>query len=135
MPTASAQCPAVCGGSRLVGELLFVDNFMPSFGAVDPIWITGHLWTLSFEEQVYLLIPVLFWSARRLGVARAAWAALAIRASVFVCGWQYVDENLPGGPGRFDPIRRSAHWSGGAPVAADLAPSARPYPTTLPSWR
>ena len=64
--------------SRLVGELLFVDNFMSSFGAVDPIWITGHLWTLSFEEQVYLLIPVLFWSARRLGVARAAWAALAI---------------------------------------------------------
>ncbi len=44
-------------------------------------------------------------------------------------------KDYAGGPGRFDPIRRSAHWSGGAPVAADLAPSARPYPTTLPSWR
>lgn len=51
---------AVVAG-RTIGQLLFVDNFMTAIaGAYSPLALTEHLWTVAFEEQVYLVIPLLF---------------------------------------------------------------------------
>ena len=38
-----------------------LDNFFTAFaGQYNPLNFTQHLWTVAFEEQVYLLIPLLF---------------------------------------------------------------------------
>ena len=38
-----------------------VDNFFTAFaGQYNPLNFTQHLWTVAFEEQVYLFIPLLF---------------------------------------------------------------------------
>ena len=39
----------------------FVDNFFTAFaGEYNPLNFTPHLWTIAFEEQIYLFIPLLF---------------------------------------------------------------------------
>lgn len=46
---------------RTIGHLFFVDNFFSAFaGEYNPLTFTQHLWTIAFEEQVYLFIPLLF---------------------------------------------------------------------------
>jgi peptidoglycan/LPS O-acetylase OafA/YrhL len=52
--------------ARYLGVLVFVDNFCAwkdGYNAVVPY--TAHLWTLSYEFQIYLLIPLAFISIRR----------------------------------------------------------------------
>lgn len=65
---------------RLAGHALFLDNVIAWFHGVDiSIPNTGHLWTLSFEFQIYLLIPFVFLAYRRCGRS----AFLAALAAVF----------------------------------------------------
>lgn len=46
---------------RTIGHLFFVDNFFTAFsGEYNPLNFTPHLWTIAFEEQIYLFIPLLF---------------------------------------------------------------------------
>jgi peptidoglycan/LPS O-acetylase OafA/YrhL len=53
----------------VVAALTYTVNFVP-----DPSWEFGHLWSLSVEEQFYILWP---FALARLGVRRGAWVALA----------------------------------------------------------
>lgn len=53
----------------LLAALTYTVNFLP-----EPSWGIGHLWSLSVEEQFYLLWP---FALARLGVRRGAWVALA----------------------------------------------------------
>lgn len=53
--------------TRALGMLTFTDNFMAArWGYNNAILYSNHLWTISYEEQVYLLIPwVLLFLYRR----------------------------------------------------------------------
>ncbi|TPM36518.1 acyltransferase [Mesorhizobium sp. B2-3-5] len=56
------------GYFRLLGIALFLDNAVTWFkGYNGSIPNTAHLWTLSFEFQIYLLIPFVFLAYRRYG--------------------------------------------------------------------
>jgi len=44
---------------RTIGLLSFTENIFAAFCQYNPIWFTGHLWTISYEEQFYLILPFL----------------------------------------------------------------------------
>ena len=44
---------------RILGLVTFTDNIFSAFGGYNPILFTPHLWTISYEEQFYLVIPLL----------------------------------------------------------------------------
>jgi len=44
---------------RLIGLLTFSDNIFVSFKGWNPIFFTEHLWTISYEEQFYIFIPLI----------------------------------------------------------------------------
>jgi peptidoglycan/LPS O-acetylase OafA/YrhL len=50
--------------------ITYTENFLP-----DPIWLFGHLWSLSVEEQFYLMWPAAFAS---LALRRATGVAVAV---------------------------------------------------------
>lgn len=39
--------------------MAFVDNIITGFRGYNPISYTAHLWTISLEEQFYLVLPLL----------------------------------------------------------------------------
>jgi peptidoglycan/LPS O-acetylase OafA/YrhL len=52
---------------RMLGILTFTDNVFSAFkGVYNPFIVSAHLWTISYEEQFYALIP---WTLRKLFVA------------------------------------------------------------------
>jgi len=62
------DAPAV---GRLLGVALFSDNLISWFKQYNHIIpFSGHLWTLSFEFQVYLTIPLAFIALKRFGTPR-----------------------------------------------------------------
>jgi peptidoglycan/LPS O-acetylase OafA/YrhL len=44
---------------RLVGLLAFSDNIMTAIFGYNPIPFTAHLWTITYEEQFYIFIPLI----------------------------------------------------------------------------
>jgi peptidoglycan/LPS O-acetylase OafA/YrhL len=56
---------------------------------VDRSWYVGHTWSLSVEEQFYMLWPATIWLA---GVRRGLWAsaAMVVLAPIIRIGWYYV---------------------------------------------
>ncbi|MBZ9761315.1 acyltransferase [Mesorhizobium sp. CA8] len=69
------------GYYRLAGLALFLDNAISWFGSYNKsIPNIAHLWTLSFEFQVYLFIPFVFLAYRKFGkkVFLGAMAAVLI---------------------------------------------------------
>jgi peptidoglycan/LPS O-acetylase OafA/YrhL len=51
--------PVAFLSSRAVGLFTFADNILTARSNYNPIHFTAHLWTISYEEQFYLVIPVL----------------------------------------------------------------------------
>jgi peptidoglycan/LPS O-acetylase OafA/YrhL len=43
--------------NRLMGLLTFTDNIISAFKGFNPLPYTTHLWTISYEEQFYIVIP------------------------------------------------------------------------------
>ncbi len=46
-------------GWRSIGLLTFTDNLMTAIKGYSPIAYSAHLWTIAYEEQFYLVIPLL----------------------------------------------------------------------------
>jgi peptidoglycan/LPS O-acetylase OafA/YrhL len=80
--------------ARLVGLALFADNFLSWVdGYNKAIPFSPHLWTLSFELQVYLLIPAAFMAWKRMGkrkflllLGAVLVAAIALRSTFSIVG-------------------------------------------------
>jgi peptidoglycan/LPS O-acetylase OafA/YrhL len=66
-----------------VGLLTFTDNILTAHSSYNPIHITFHLWTISYEEQFYLVIPVLLLFLFRSSRARVV-ICLSASAAVLV---------------------------------------------------
>jgi peptidoglycan/LPS O-acetylase OafA/YrhL len=63
---------------RFLGIAFFADNAITATtAAYNNISQAGHLWTLSYEFQIYLLIPVAFLIRKAMGRRAFAWALLA----------------------------------------------------------
>lgn len=44
---------------RFLGNVFFLDNFLAESDGRNPNFASGHLWTISLEEQFYLILPFL----------------------------------------------------------------------------
>lgn len=55
------------GWLRLAGLGLFLDNIVSWFRGYNSIRYSSHLWTLSYEFQFYLFLPLIFLAYKRLG--------------------------------------------------------------------
>lgn len=48
---------------RIVGLFSFSDNLITAVEGYNPIFFTPHLWTISYEEQFYIFIPIIIFLA------------------------------------------------------------------------
>ncbi len=67
-----------------LGLAAFVDNFQAWFDGYSQIPFSIHLWTLSFEYQLYLIFPFVFLAYRSLGAERFGWMLLGVWAIALV---------------------------------------------------
>jgi peptidoglycan/LPS O-acetylase OafA/YrhL len=44
---------------RIIGIYAFFDNVLSGMMGFNPMWLTGHLWSISYEVQCYILLGVL----------------------------------------------------------------------------
>lgn len=69
---------------RFVATILSADNIVTWFlDYNESVPAVGHLWTLSFEFQVYLLLPLAFMAWRRWGTRPFLWGLLAFEIVAF----------------------------------------------------
>jgi peptidoglycan/LPS O-acetylase OafA/YrhL len=68
---------------RTIGHLFFLDNFFTALaGQYSPLSFTPHLWTIAFEEQIYLFIPLLFMAIVGLRRTNKFFALTAIAVAI-----------------------------------------------------
>lgn len=70
--------------TRLVGLVTFTDNIFASFSGYSPIKMSSHLWTIGYEEQFYLIIPLLMLSLVKMSAQRKIAFALFVYAMLTV---------------------------------------------------
>jgi peptidoglycan/LPS O-acetylase OafA/YrhL len=82
---------------RVLGLLTFTDNIFTAFKGFNPILFTGHLWTISYEEQFYFLLPFLIpWLVRLKFKSRIYFFVGAFIVGSFVRGFSiYFDFKDP----------------------------------------
>jgi len=67
---------------RSIGMLTFTDNLFSAFLNYNlVIWFSDHLWTISYEEQFYLIIP---WVLRKLYQLRKSTSLLILTGAMVV---------------------------------------------------
>src|SRR5262249_40955734 len=69
---------------RLLGIAFFSDNFLTWTAWITQFPFSEHLWTLSYEFQIYLVIPLAFVVYKVIGARRFLWLLLALW--VIACG-------------------------------------------------
>ena len=80
---------------HIVGSLLFVENWMLAGDSVNYLakeeapLPTQHYWSLSVEEQFYLVWPIVVFLIWRLAKSKALTAAKIVIAAVFVVSYLY----------------------------------------------
>lgn len=57
-------------GFRFVSLFTFTDNFLTAMYGFNPIPFTGHLWTIAYEEQFYLLLPFVILLTNRMSAQK-----------------------------------------------------------------
>jgi peptidoglycan/LPS O-acetylase OafA/YrhL len=55
-------------GGRLIGLLSFSDNIFSAFDGYNPMPYVAHLWTIGYEEQFYVFIPIVIFLLVRASV-------------------------------------------------------------------
>ncbi|MFL6088964.1 MAG: acyltransferase family protein [Aeromicrobium sp.] len=69
---------------RFAATLLSADNIVTWFRDYnESVRAVAHLWTLSFEFQVYLLLPFVFMAWRKWGTRRFLWGLLIFEIAAF----------------------------------------------------
>lgn len=64
---------------RALGMLTFTDNFLAArWGYNNAILYSPHLWTISYEEQIYLIIPWVLLFFYRRNITTTTWLLLGI---------------------------------------------------------
>lgn len=58
----------IFNSNRIFGLLTFTDNIYTAIKGYNPINFTGHLWTIGFEEQFYLIIPFLIYYLSKINI-------------------------------------------------------------------
>jgi peptidoglycan/LPS O-acetylase OafA/YrhL len=93
--------------AQALGTLFYVANWVLIFGKNNYFSTVGrpspflHMWTLAVEEQFYLVLPLVFFAARRLIVRHPArTAALALVGAVASTIWMAVLYSPGGDPSR-----------------------------------
>ena len=80
----SLSGPDASRSARAVSLFTFTDNILTAYSGYNPIHLTAHLWTISYEEQFYLVIPVLLLFLFRSSRARVVTCLLASAAVLVV---------------------------------------------------
>ncbi len=82
---------------RLLGLLAGIDNLVTAVAGYSPVPYSPQLWTLSFEFQIYLVIPFAFMAYRKYGSRRfligaaAFWGVCTLsRIAAVLCGAGYL---------------------------------------------
>ncbi|WP_158541257.1 acyltransferase [Ruegeria sp. A3M17] len=61
-----------------LGFMSFTGNLMTAIGGYSPVPFTAHLWTISLEEQVYAVLPMLLLLYLLSGAGRRSFVAIAL---------------------------------------------------------
>jgi peptidoglycan/LPS O-acetylase OafA/YrhL len=91
--TAMRSGWAVSDTVRLGGLVLFLDNILSGLKGYNPLRFSSHLWTISLEEQFYLVLPWLLakWflpspQSAGFGLASIWLLFLILRTTIVACG-------------------------------------------------
>lgn len=83
------------GWLRLAGLGLFLDNIVSWFRGYNSIRFSNHLWTLSYEFQFYLFLPIVFLVYNRLGQRAFLVAASAFFIYCFLVRMLFYSGGVP----------------------------------------
>jgi peptidoglycan/LPS O-acetylase OafA/YrhL len=111
--------------TEILGSLFFFRNYVNPSGSHP---ITGHFWSLSIEEQFYLVWPALL---LLLGSRRSRWFCIATACCIAVWRWMHWTEVSLSGFGYSIRTEYRADALIAGCAMALLLPSLRPY---LRSW-
>ena len=73
-------------GMVILASALFVRDYMPSGGS----WWLGHTWSLSIEEQFYLLWPLVFIKLKAPWVRRLLWIGILASPLIRIATWLFI---------------------------------------------
>lgn len=81
--------------SRYLGIMFFADNFLTWVASYNRIPFSAHLWTLSFEFQIYAVLPLLYFAYVRLATRDFLLTILAILGASFCLRLAFVLAGAP----------------------------------------